>query len=152
MGCIFPQWNYTYLTLTILEIEFHEIIVASILIKMNILIFFKPFNTASIHKLRAASKARDIMVPRIELCALEIHDYISKLKDTLISTGFTKILIYTNTIDDIIGYVHSHDLFKNPKSIKSMLLPVEFVPESILIIDLLSILTKKRKSIVLYLY
>ena len=84
----------------------------------------------------SASKARDIMVPRIELCALEIHDYISKLKDTLISTGFTKILIYTNTIDDIIGYVHSHDLFKNPKSIKSMLLPVEFVPESILIIDL----------------
>ena len=99
----------------------------------------------------SASKARDIMVPRIELCALEIHDYISKLKETLISTGFTKILIYTNTIDDIIGYVHSHDLFKNPKSIKSMLLPVEFVPESTLIIDLLSTLTKKRKSIAIVL-
>ena len=99
----------------------------------------------------SASKARDIMVPRIELCALEIHDYITKLKETLISTGFTKILIYTNTIDDIIGYVHSHDLFKNPKSIKSMLLPVEFVPESTLIIDLLSTLTKKRKSIAIVL-
>ena len=99
----------------------------------------------------SASKARDIMVPRIELCALEIHDYISKLKETLISTGFTKILIYTNTIDDIIGYVHSHDLFKTPKSIKSMLLPVEFVPESILIKDLLSTLTKKRKSIAIVL-
>ena len=99
----------------------------------------------------STSKARDIMVPRIELCALEIHDYISKLKETLISTGFTKILIYTNTIDDIIGYVHSHDLFKNPKTIKSMLLPVEFVPESILIKDLLSVLTKKRKSIAIVL-
>ena len=97
------------------------------------------------------SKARDIMVPRIELCSLEIHDYISKLKDVFVSTGFTKILIYKNTIDDIIGYVHSHDLFKNPKTIKSMLLPVEFVPESILIKDLLSLLTKKRKSIAIVL-
>jgi len=99
----------------------------------------------------SASKARDIMVPRIELCALEIHDYILKLKETFISTGFTKILIYKNTIDDIIGYVHSHDLFKNPKTIKSMLLPVEFVPESILIKDLLNVLTKKRKSIAIVL-
>ena len=99
----------------------------------------------------STSKARDVMVPRIELCALEIHDYISKLKDIFISTGFTKIIIYINTIDDIIGYVHSHDLFKNPKTIKSMLLPVEFVPESILIKDLLSVLTKKRKSIAIIL-
>ena len=97
------------------------------------------------------SKARDIMVPRIELYSLEIHDYISKLRAIFVSTGFTKILIYKNTIDDIIGYVHSHDLFKNPKTIKSMLLPVEFVPESILIKDLLSILTKKRKSIAIVL-
>jgi CBS domain containing-hemolysin-like protein len=97
------------------------------------------------------SKARDIMVPRIELYSLEIHDYISKLREMFVSTGFTKILIYKNSIDDIIGYVHSHDLFKNPKTIKSMLLPVEFVPESILIKDLLSILTKKRKSIAIVL-
>ena len=97
------------------------------------------------------SKARDIMVPRIELYSLEIHDYISKLTEMFVSTGFTKILIYKNTIDDIIGYVHSHDLFKNPKTIKSMLLPAEFVPESILIKDLLSILTKKRKSIAIVL-
>jgi len=97
------------------------------------------------------SKARDIMIPRIELYSLEIHDYISKLRSIFVSTGFTKILIYKNTIDDIIGYVHSHDLFKNPKTIKSMLLPVEFVPESMLIKDLLSILTKKRKSIAIVL-
>jgi len=97
------------------------------------------------------SKARDIMVPRIELYSLEIHDYVSKLREIFVSTGFTKILIFKNTIDDIIGYVHAHDLFKNPKTIKSMLLPVEFVPESILIKDLLSILTKKRKSIAIIL-
>ena len=97
------------------------------------------------------SRARDVMVPRIELYSLEIHDYVSKLREIFVSTGFTKILIYKNTIDDIIGYVHAHDLFKNPKTIKSMLLPVEFVPESILIKDLLSILTKKRKSIAIIL-
>ena len=97
------------------------------------------------------SKARDIMVPRIELQALEIHDYISKLNKLFVSTGLTKILIYKNSIDDIIGYVHSHDLFKQPKTIKSILLPVEFVPESILIKDLLNILTKKRKSIAIVL-
>ena len=97
------------------------------------------------------SKARDIMVPRIELFSLEIHDYILTLRDMFVSTGFTKILIYKNSIDDIIGYVHSRDLFKNPKTIKSMLLPVEFVPESILIKDILSILTKKRKSIAIVL-
>ena len=97
------------------------------------------------------SRARDVMVPRIELHSLEIHDYVSKLREIFVSTGFTKILIYKNTIDDIIGYVHAHDLFKNPKTIKSMLLPVEFVPESILTKDLLSILTKKRKSIAIIL-
>ena len=97
------------------------------------------------------SRARDVMVPRIELYSLEIHDYVSKLREIFVSTGFTKILIYKNTIDDIIGYVHAHDLFKNPKTIKSMLLPVEFVPESILIKDLLSILTKKRKSVAIIL-
>ena len=97
------------------------------------------------------SKARDIMIPRIELQALEIHDYISKLNKLFVSTGLTKILIYKNSIDDIIGYVHSHDLFKQPKTIKSILLPVEFVPESILIKDLLNILTKKRKSIAIVL-
>ena len=97
------------------------------------------------------SRARDVMVPRIELYSLEIHDYVSKLREIFVSTGFTKILIYKNTIDDIIGYVHAHDLFKNPKTIKSMLLPVEFVPESILTKDLLSILTKKRKSIAIIL-
>lgn len=97
------------------------------------------------------SRARDVMVPRIELYSLEIHDYVSKLREIFVSTGFTKILIYKNTIDDIIGYVHAHDLFKNPKTIKSMLLPVEFVPESILTKDLLSILIKKRKSIAIIL-
>jgi len=56
-------------------------------------------------------------------------------------------LIFKDTIDNIIGYVHSYELFKKPKTVKSILLPVEFVPETMLINDILNVLTKKRKSI-----
>ena len=58
-----------------------------------------------------------------------------------------KILVYKDTIDDIIGYVHSFDLFKKPKTIKSIVMSVEFVPETMLVKDVLNLLTKKRKSI-----
>jgi len=61
--------------------------------------------------------------------------------------GRTKILVYKETVDDILGYVHSFELFKKAKSIKSMMMPVEFVPETVLIKDVLNVLTKKRRSI-----
>jgi CBS domain containing-hemolysin-like protein len=91
--------------------------------------------------------ARDIMTPRTELEAVELHDSLENLKDAFIKTGYSKILIYKTSIDDIVGYVHSFGLFKNPKNIKSIMIPVEYVPETILIKDLLNILIKKRKSI-----
>ncbi len=92
-------------------------------------------------------KARDIMTPRTELVAVDIYDSISELRELFVSTGYSKILVYQNSLDDIIGYVHSFELFKKPKSIKSILIPVEFVPETIFIKDALSLLTKKRKSV-----
>ena len=92
-------------------------------------------------------KARDIMTPRTELVAVDIYDSISELKELFITTGYSKIIVYQNSIDDILGYVHSFELFKKPKSIKSILIPVEFVPETIFIKDGLNLLTKKRKSI-----
>jgi len=92
-------------------------------------------------------KARDIMTPRTEISAVEIHDSVSELRNKFIETGYSKILVYQNSLDDILGYVHSFELFKKPRSIKSVLIPVEFVPETIFIKDLLEILTKKRKSI-----
>ena len=92
-------------------------------------------------------KAREVMVPRTELVATEIHDTIKSLNESFTATGFSKILIYKDTIDDILGYVHSFDLFKKPKSIKSIVMPVEFVPETMLIKDILNVLTRKRKSI-----
>jgi putative hemolysin len=90
---------------------------------------------------------RDIMTPRTELAALEMHDSIEELKEIFIKTGYSKILIYKTTIDDIVGYVHSFGLLKNPRNIKSIMIPVEYVPETMYIKDLLNILIKKRKSI-----
>ncbi len=92
-------------------------------------------------------KARDIMSPRTEIVAIDLFDSISELKDLFIETGYSKIVVYQNSLDDIVGYVHSFDLFKKPKSIKSIVIPVEFVPETIYIKDAMDLLTKKRKSV-----
>lgn len=94
----------------------------------------------------SALKARDIMTPRTEIAAVDITDSVNELKELFISTGYSKIVIYQEGIDDILGYVHSFELFKKPKSIKSVMIPIEFVPETIFIKDLLDMLTKKRKS------
>lgn len=96
-------------------------------------------------------KARDIMTPRTEISAVEIYDSVAELKEMFIGTGFSKILVYQNSLDDILGYVHSFDLFKKPRTIKSVLIPVEFVPETIFIKDAMELLTKKRKSVAIVL-
>ena len=96
-------------------------------------------------------KARDIMTPRTEISAVDIYDPIDELRDKFIETGYSKILVYQNSLDDIIGYVHSFDLFKKPKTIKSVLIPVEFVPQTIFIKDAMNLLTKKRKSVAIVL-
>ncbi len=92
-------------------------------------------------------KARDIMTPRTEIEAVDLFDSVTELKDLFIETGYSKILVFQNSLDDIVGYVHSFDLFKKPKNIKSILIPVEFVPETIYIKDAMKLLTKKRKSV-----
>lgn len=92
-------------------------------------------------------KAREVMVPRTEITAVELHETPKNLAKLFTETGYSKILIYKDTIDNIIGYAHSYELFKKPKTIKSILLPVEYVPESMLIHEILNVLTKKRKSI-----
>ncbi|MDA9057338.1 hemolysin family protein [Flavobacteriaceae bacterium] len=92
-------------------------------------------------------KSREVMVPRTELTAIEIHDSINHLNELFTQTGHSKILVYKTTIDDILGYVHSFDLFKDPKNIKSMLRPVEYVPETMFAKDVLNVLIKKRKSL-----
>ncbi|WP_283636100.1 hemolysin family protein [Aquaticitalea lipolytica] len=92
-------------------------------------------------------KAREVMIPRTEIIAVDVNDSLKNLNALFTSSGLSKILVYKDTIDDIIGYVHSFDLFKKPKTIKSIVMSVEFVPETMLVKDVLNLLTKKRKSI-----
>lgn len=91
-------------------------------------------------------KARDIMSPRTEIAAVDLFDSIEDLRDLFIETDYSKIVVYQNSLDDIVGYVHSFDLFKKPRNIKSIVIPVEFVPETIYIKDVMNLLSKKRKS------
>jgi CBS domain containing-hemolysin-like protein len=127
-----------YITEQMSTVEDHESMDSEIQIFQNALEF-------------SGVKARDIMTPRTEIFAVEIHDSIAALKGKFIETGYSKILVYQNSLDDILGYVHSFELFKKPRSIKSVLIPVEFVPETIFVKDVLEILTKKRKSIAIVL-
>lgn len=96
-------------------------------------------------------KARDIMTPRTEIVAVDLFDSVTELKDLFIETGYSKVVVFNNSLDDIVGYVHSFDMFKKPKNIKSILIPVEFVPETIYIKDAMNLLTKKRKSVAIVL-
>ena len=91
-------------------------------------------------------KAREIMIPRTEIVAVELNESIKNLIATFVSSGFSKILIYNENIDDILGYVHSFDMFKKPKNIKEVLIPIVNIPETIQINEVLNILTRKRKS------
>lgn len=95
----------------------------------------------------SAVKARDIMTPRTEIVDIDLFDTVDDLKALFIETGYSKIIVSQNSLDDIVGYVHSFDLFKKPSTIKSVLMTVEFVPETILIKDVLNLLIKKRKNV-----
>ncbi|AXT52510.1 HlyC/CorC family transporter [Aquimarina sp. BL5] len=92
-------------------------------------------------------KSREVMIPRTEIIAIEKSQSLEEVSQLFIDTGLSKVLVYNGTIDDIIGYVHSFELFKKPKSIRSILLPVVFVPETMYVKDVLNLLTKKHKSI-----
>ncbi|MBG7630878.1 MAG: HlyC/CorC family transporter [Bacteroidetes bacterium] len=92
-------------------------------------------------------KAREIMIPRTEIVAVDINESIQSLKKLFIETGYSKILVYRNSLDDVLGYAHAFEMFKKPKNIQAMLMTVEFVPESMRINNVLNLLTLKKRSI-----
>jgi len=94
-------------------------------------------------------KVRECMIPRPEIIALDINEPLLELKNTFIETGLSKILIFRDSIDNVIGYTHSYEMFKHPKDIQSILLPIHIVPESMSANELLSIFTKQHKSVAL---
>ena len=92
-------------------------------------------------------KARDCMIPRTEMVAVEIDEKLSNLVTLFIQKGLSKILVYRKTIDNIIGCVHSFDMFKSPKSIKQIIKPIDFVPSVMSGKELLELFTKQSGSI-----
>ncbi|MCC9165325.1 hemolysin family protein [Pontibacter harenae] len=81
-------------------------------------------------------RVRECMVPRTEIEAVEVNDSIEKLRQTFIDTGHSKLLVYKNNIDNIIGYCHQMAMFKQPKSLSDVIAPVSVVPESMLASEL----------------
>ena len=94
-------------------------------------------------------KARECMIPRNEIVAIEILEPIENLKEKFIETGFSKIVVYKDNIDQVIGFTHSYELFKQPKDIKSILLPIALIPETITANEVLNLFIKERKSVAL---
>ena len=96
-------------------------------------------------------RVRDCMIPRTEVISMDLNDSIENLQKSFIKSGHSKIIIYKESIDFVLGYVHSFELFKNPKKIRDMLLPISFVPESMLVKKVLDQLLKDRRSIAIVL-
>lgn len=92
-------------------------------------------------------KVRDCMIPRPDMIALEIDTSVNELRKKFIETGLSRILIYTDHIDNVTGYVNSKDLFKRPGKIRSLLIPIQFVPETLPVNKLLTDFIKEGKSI-----
>lgn len=92
-------------------------------------------------------KVRQCLVPRTEIEAVEITATIEEVKQHFIHTQLTKLVVYEDSIDNILGYIHQLDLFQKPADLKSILLPIPAIPESMSATDLISKFTKERKSI-----
>ncbi len=92
-------------------------------------------------------KARDCMVPRLEIVAIDVKADIAELHALLIESRLSKILVYRDSFDNIIGYIHSFELFKQPETLTELLRPISFFPEAMPGKELLEKFTKTRQSI-----
>lgn len=92
-------------------------------------------------------KMRSCLIPRKEIEAVDINASLNTVKERFIDTKLSKLVVYENNIDNIQGYIHQLDMFKNPENLKSILLPIPTIPESMNASDLISKFSKERKSI-----
>ena len=92
-------------------------------------------------------KIRECLIPRKEIDGVDINTNIESVKDRFIQTKLSKLVVFEKNIDNIVGYVHQLDLFKNPADIQSILLPIPTIPESMSATDLMTKFSKERKSI-----
>jgi CBS domain containing-hemolysin-like protein len=89
------------------------------------------------------------MIPRTEVTAVEFRTTVKEMINTFIETGYSKIPVYRDSIDNVVGYVSSKELYKGPETIKSRLIPLSIVPESMQVNKLLRLLIKEHKTMAL---
>ena len=94
-------------------------------------------------------RIRECMIPRTDIVAVEVSDSIEELKNVFQESGHSKVVIYRESIDEVIGYCHQLELFKKPKSIEDILTPIIIAPESALANELLIQFIHERKSLAL---
>ncbi|WP_430813575.1 hemolysin family protein [Carboxylicivirga sp. RSCT41] len=94
-------------------------------------------------------KIRECIIPRTELQVIEVNDELEPLRKQFMETGLSKILVYKDSIDNIIGYVHVSSLFKNPKKLRNIVSPISIIPETMTANKVLELFTKEHKSIAL---
>jgi len=92
-------------------------------------------------------KVRECMIPRTEIKGVDINDSSEKLIETFKLTRLSKLIIYRESFDDILGYVHHQKLFGNQSEIKDLLMDIPIVPESMLVNNLMNLMSKRRVSI-----
>jgi putative hemolysin len=92
-------------------------------------------------------KIRECLIPRKEIEALDVNCSLQEVKNKFIETKLSKLVVYKDNIDNIQGYIHQLDMFKNPTDIRSVLLPIPAIPESMNATDLINKFSKERKSI-----
>jgi putative hemolysin len=92
-------------------------------------------------------KIRQCLVPRKEVIGVDVSCTVDEATQKLVETKLSKLVVYEKTIDNIVGYIHQLDLFKQPQTLQSILLPIPAVPESMSATDLISKFTRERKSI-----
>lgn len=94
-------------------------------------------------------KVRACMVPRPELAAVPLSISLEDLRTRFVETGFSRLLVYREELDDAFAYIHQFELFKNPKSLRSALTPLSFVPEAMNAQDVFQLLIREKRSMAL---
>ena len=93
------------------------------------------------------TKAREFMIPRTEIEGVEVQTTPEKVREIFIQSGYSKLLVYEENIDKIIGYVHAFELFKKPENIQRVLRPLSFIPESMTADEILNLFTREKRNI-----